>query len=260
LSKSLRQKVLDYFRTLSEVDDINFFVFRLPGESAYFIKYGDKGVLVEAETQIYFENLAQQNDSVPCITEVYDVFKDSGRYFSVMEYVAGPDSRGCRSLGSRIPRQPLLPFVGCSASCLPRSHLKLSRLRKVVLSSTTSSRIAGRHTPSPMRRRFGHTSTTCSLCAGCFRPSYRTFLLQAISRSPKPWSSPVCFESTPRVIYHSDIKKDNFPVDANHRVRMVNFQHVGVLTLPFRQCAFYNTNNAFAAAVGRAHNCRDVRA
>jgi len=55
----------------------------------YFVKYDDgKDVLVEAETQIYFYNLAQQDDSAHCIPKVYDVFNDSGRYFSVMVYVA----------------------------------------------------------------------------------------------------------------------------------------------------------------------------
>ena len=55
-------------------------------------------------------------------------------------------------------------------------------------------------------------------------------------------------------IYHSDIKKDNFLVDANNRVWMIDFQHVGVLPLPFCSYAFYNTDNAFAAAVGSALN------
>ena len=88
--QSLRQGVLDYFGTLSNVDDTNHFVFRPPGEHAYFVKYSDdKDVLVESETQTYFYNLAQQNDSAPGIPKVYDVFRDSGRYFSVMEYVAG---------------------------------------------------------------------------------------------------------------------------------------------------------------------------
>jgi len=38
---------------------------------------------------------------------------------------------------------------------------------------------------------------------------------------------------------------------------MVDFQRVGVLTLPFRQYAFYDTDNAFAAAVGRALNIEE---
>jgi len=35
---------------------------------------------------------------------------------------------------------------------------------------------------------------------------------------------------------------------------MADFQHVAVPPLPFRQYAFYNTDDAFAAAVGRALN------
>lgn len=56
------------------------------------------------------------------------------------------------------------------------------------------------------------------------------------------------------MIYHSDIKKDNFLVDANRCVWMIDFQHIGVLPLPFSQYAFYYTDNAFAAAVGKALN------
>ena len=56
------------------------------------------------------------------------------------------------------------------------------------------------------------------------------------------------------MIYHSDIKKDNFLVDANRCVWMVDFQNIGVLPLPFSQFAFYYTDNAFATAVGKALN------
>ncbi|KAG5647071.1 hypothetical protein DXG03_001441 [Asterophora parasitica] len=86
------------------------------------------------------------------------------------------------------------------------------------------------------------------------RRALQAFVNTALSRTPPAGRlSPISFESTPRVIYHSDIKKDNFLVDADHRVWMIDFQHVGVLPLPFQQFAFYNTN-AFAAAVGRALN------
>ena len=63
--------------------------FRLP-PAERTRKYGDdKDVLVEAKTQTYFYNLAQQDDSAPRIPKVYEVFNHSGRYFSVMEYVTG---------------------------------------------------------------------------------------------------------------------------------------------------------------------------
>lgn len=89
-SESLRQKVLDYFRTLSKVYDTNHFVLHLPNEPAYFVKYGgDKDIRVEAETQTYFYNLAQEDDSAPRIPKIYEVFNHSGCSFSVMEYVTG---------------------------------------------------------------------------------------------------------------------------------------------------------------------------
>jgi hypothetical protein len=47
---------------------------------------------------------------------------------------------------------------------------------------------------------------------------------------------------------------DNFLVDDQDRVWMIDFQHVGVLPLPFRQYALYNIGNPFAIAVGRLLN------
>ena len=86
---SLRKDVIDHVRTLSNVNDNNNFIFRQSGKPTFFVKYGDEDALVEAKTQMYFYDLAQHDDSAPRIPKVYDVFDDSVRYYSVMEYVEG---------------------------------------------------------------------------------------------------------------------------------------------------------------------------
>ena len=52
-------------------------------------------------------------------------------------------------------------------------------------------------------------------------------------------------------IYHSDIKKENFLLDSNKKVWIIDFQHVGVLPQEFQTYAFFNINKVFAACVGR---------
>lgn len=54
-----------------------------------------------------------------------------------------------------------------------------------------------------------------------------------------------------RRIYHSDIRKDNFLLDANGTVYIIDFQHIGVLPEVFQTYAFFNIDWAFAEKVGR---------
>lgn len=54
-----------------------------------------------------------------------------------------------------------------------------------------------------------------------------------------------------RHIYHSDIKKENFLLDSNKKVWIIDFQHVGVFPQEFQTYAFFNIGKGFAACVGR---------
>jgi len=55
----------------------------------------------------------------------------------------------------------------------------------------------------------------------------------------------------PLEICHSDVKKDNFIIDQEGNVCVVDFQHVGVLPKPFASYGLYNTGNAFSVRVGQ---------
>ena len=54
-------------------------------------------------------------------------------------------------------------------------------------------------------------------------------------------------------IYHCDIRKDNFLINyyATGQVCIIDFEHIGVLPKPFQSFAFFNSDEDFAAAVGR---------
>ena len=54
-----------------------------------------------------------------------------------------------------------------------------------------------------------------------------------------------------RCIYHADIKKENFLLDSNEEVWIIDFGLVGSFPLVFRIYAFFNIGKDFAASVGR---------
>ncbi|KAJ7326363.1 hypothetical protein DFH08DRAFT_337999 [Mycena albidolilacea] len=84
-----------------------------------------------------------------------------------------------------------------------------------------------------MRRRSRYTSTR--------------YALSRLPRRSQP--PPIDFTSVPLAIYHSDISMGNFLLDpATQRVWLINFEHVGAFSLPFRAFALYNTGSAFAVA------------
>ena len=63
-----------------------------------------------------------------------------------------------------------------------------------------------------------------------------------------------------RSIYHSDINDENFLLDSDNKVWLVDFQHVGVLPPVFLTYAFFNTNEKFASDVGKrlGHQASDA--
>ena len=62
-------------------------------------------------------------------------------------------------------------------------------------------------------------------------------------------SSECCIRPTDN--RYVDEAQDNFLIDSEGRVCIIDFQHVGVLSEAFQQYAFFNIDKAFAAKVGR---------
>ncbi|KAF9483282.1 hypothetical protein BDN70DRAFT_990467 [Pholiota conissans] len=54
-----------------------------------------------------------------------------------------------------------------------------------------------------------------------------------------------------RCIYDCDIDKENFLVDPEGRVYIIDFQYIGVLSEAFQRYAFFNIGKSFAAKVSR---------
>ena|SRR5258708_216372 len=54
-----------------------------------------------------------------------------------------------------------------------------------------------------------------------------------------------------RSIYHCDINNENFLLDSNKGVWLIDFQHVGLLPPVFQTYAFFNTDEKFASDVGK---------
>jgi len=53
-------------------------------------------------------------------------------------------------------------------------------------------------------------------------------------------------------ICHSDIREDNFLLDATTgRIWIIDFEHVCVFPKPFQQYGFFNINSPLASEVGR---------
>jgi hypothetical protein len=87
-------------------------------------------------------------------------------------------------------------------------------------------------------------------------------LPQALSRRPDK-GAPSISLSNDLSIYHSDICKRNFLYDVTtRRIRIVDFQHIGVLPKPFQTYGFFNIGSSFAAAVGKylGHQLSDIAA
>ena len=90
-----------------------------------------------------------------------------------------------------------------------------------------------------------------NLTVDCFRVPLTITLPQAFSRLPRGNPNPHISFSSDIVIYHSDIRQDNFLHDIRTgKIWIVDFQHIGALPEPFQTYAFFNTGNPFAAAVG----------
>jgi len=158
----LRQKVLDYFRTLSRGLMTSFFLFRLPGESVYLASIGDKGVFSSRpRPQIYFRKPSPQRTTRFPLYHAgsTNVVKDSGRTFprhgirSKCETLRGLSKPSeavsvdhSSSLSSGLP-QP---------SALPRLRLGTVATAEGVLFSTPSLKIArAPHAPEAQcARRF----------------------------------------------------------------------------------------------------------
>jgi hypothetical protein len=74
---------------------------------------------------------------------------------------------------------------------------------------------------------------------------------QALQRAPRYARTSLDISHEPLEICHSDVKKDNFIIDQEGNVCVVDFQHVGVLPKPFASYGLYNTGNAFSVRVGQ---------
>ncbi|KAF8958880.1 hypothetical protein BDZ97DRAFT_1433973 [Flammula alnicola] len=242
---SLRDIVLDYFKKLSGVDETNNFDLYLPNVGRAFVKYGDDDILVEAETQAFFYRLAQGDSSAPRIPQVYGAFHGTrGRYFLVMEYVVAP------TLEEWAPTEALkrkIEVLNLAASvAAPAVHWLLhQKVPPSTFGRIPQSKACARH------RFFKDNWAPLDFADA---KALTIYVNKALSRCVPPKPPPIDFTSAPNVIYHSDVKMDNFLVDDDHRIWLIDFQHIGVLPLPFCQYAFYSVGNAFAAAVGNLLN------
>jgi hypothetical protein len=94
--------------------NLNHFNFNLPDRPPLFVKYGDRDLLAEANTQIFFHALAQRDRSAPGIPAVYNVFYQNGYHFIVMERVDLPTL----DAGNSIPSEDTVKSVALAVGWL----------------------------------------------------------------------------------------------------------------------------------------------
>lgn len=210
----------------------NHFDIDLEGKPTLFVKYGGD-VLAEASTQSFFHALAQKDKSAPGIPKVYDAFRKEGYRFFVMEKIELPTLSTCgisendavqsvasvvKWLLAQAPSVPPSIFgrISSEETCVWHSFFKYHRA------------------PLPFANADALTK----------------YVNKAFSYLPGKPKRSISF-SDDLAIYHSDIRKDNFLHDIKtKKTWIVDFQHIGVLPVPFQVYAFFNTDNPFAAAVG----------
>ena len=88
-------------------------------------------------------------------------------------------------------------------------------------------------------------------CDAISVPQAFMFMRKSARPSPPDLETLLTSWTAGRCIYHCDIDQDNFLIDSEGRVCIIDFQHVGVLSEAFQQYAFFNIDKAFAAKVGR---------
>ena len=119
LSQLELNHIADHFAQLPRAQRArtNHFYSLRGGKSTLFIKYGDKDIIAEADTQSFFYALSKEDPTAPGIPPALNAFRAKGYYFLVTEKINNPTLEEC----SLIPEEDAvrqIPSNGFSSSCL----------------------------------------------------------------------------------------------------------------------------------------------
>ncbi|KIY63819.1 hypothetical protein CYLTODRAFT_438417 [Cylindrobasidium torrendii FP15055 ss-10] len=224
----------------------HFFLISLPNRPTLFVKHSvDGDAFTEASTQTFFHARSKADGSTPRVAQVLDVFNtDEGDYFLVMENVEG------KTLDS--PEIPLNQAVEYAATAVQWLQAQLPSVPDTLFGRISSypKEIPVWH-PFFKDHRAGRVFTDASDLAAsiaqvskcCRQKQDRLSADEVLKLFGKP-----------RQICHGDITLENFLVDADGVVWIVDFQHISVLPEVFQSYACFNNGGSFAAQVGKRLN------
>jgi len=233
LSQPERDQIVQYFLNLPLQRNMRHFDFNLPDRPTLFVKIGNKDLLAEASTQSFFHALSRDDRSAPGIPAVYNAFGSNGYYFLVMEKVNLPTLAACDSIPDDHAVQLVASAVGWLLAQMP----------------AVPDSLFGRISASEARVWHAFFKDGEAPVPFVSSEALAKYVNKALSRRLRNTTPPISL-SNDLCIYHSDIYKDSFLLDATDRIWIVDFLHIGVLPKPFQQFAFFNIGSSFARAVG----------
>ncbi|KAJ9213499.1 hypothetical protein DTO166G4_4942 [Paecilomyces variotii] len=182
-----------------------------------FIKYNNAS-MDEAHTQLFFyEQIMKKRDSVIRIPEIYHAFEtELGLTYILMEHIDIKDKASDEQIAQAVSELISIP---------PPAG---------VFGSISGGRI--RHFFFRDREAPFHFSSAFELAdfingtLSCVRKVQR-----------EPDNDKVDFSNEPLMCYYSDLHRDNFPVDSNGQLWVVDFQQAGVLPSSFMTFALHSS-------------------
>ena len=207
----------------------------------YFIKYDSQRIMyAEYTMQQYISNLAEGDTSAPRVPKIYDYFtSDNMMGYLVMEYI-----QASATLAKDVPEKVANALQWLRGLPAPPD--------------TTIGSVAGRDAPFMLFKGFGAPIAFSSieaierymnkvrLCLSPFpnhSPPANHDFYQALNFSPKGFRpEDISFSNEKLVFTQTDMHEDNFFLDTEGKLCLIDFESVALLPESFGNCALASSD------------------
>ncbi|KZT32141.1 hypothetical protein SISSUDRAFT_1133338 [Sistotremastrum suecicum HHB10207 ss-3] len=233
-----REAILAHFKSLPE--DVRtknrIFELHLPDRPLFLIKHGSDA-LDEAYAQHFFYRLSCNDGLAPKIPRVFDAFSDDGFSFLVTAKITAPTLKDAGIAEEEA--------IGHAAHAIKWLLKQTSSVPKSVFGriSPNDVRVWHKFFKEQQAPRAFDSNNLLQYVKTAFKRCPGKQLDQALLTRLKDSFAKLS-------VCHSDITRENFLLDTNEQVWMVDFQHVSMLPTIFLEYVFFNVGEKFASDVG----------
>jgi len=242
LTEREREAIVAHFKALPEAAQTKSRIFELglPGRPLFLIKHGSDA-LTEAYTQYFFYCLPRSDPLAPLIPRVFDAFSSAeGFCFFVMQKIDAPTLKA-----SGIAKEEAVGHAASAVKWLldQTPFVPASVFGRISLGNAPVWHQFFKEHRAP--RAFDDASMLLTYVKRAFRRC------RPMAQPNPTVMAQLETSFTARSICHSDINAENFLLDSDKKVWLIDFQHVSVLPPVFLTYAFFNTGEKFASDIGK---------